>query len=268
MKLGDLCSGVYSSRNKNRIKNQEDFITELFTAAGATPYISPTYKKQLLSGRKPFTDSLKAQLRGKENQQPLENFFMSCIADDKVSDVLLRFGVPEKEQANKKALSVALALQMKALIDSDEEDVDNIIISSYQMAKSSPDEQRSSTSLFKPLYQGDEVYVNNSGNYKIDSHGTVTHTWSIMNAGKITWSGRKLVYRRGPKDRPEANPDKIDIPEVSPGESIKIATTFDGRGFDGIYRCIWEMQDADGANCFPNRDSLFCVTIDAKFRRS
>ena len=103
--------------------------------------------------------------------------------------------------------------------------------------------------------------------YKIDSHDTVTHTWSIMNTGKIKWIGRKLVYCRRPKDRPEATPAEIQIPDVSPNESVKITTTFDGRGFDGIFHCLWEMQDSDGENCFPKRDSLFSVTIDAKFKR-
>lgn len=267
MKLGDLCGGVYSSRDKKRIGSQEEFITELFTAAGEKTYVSATYKKQLFSGRKPFTENLKAPMRGKENQQSLENFFMRCIADDKVADVLVNFGVPEKDQPNKKALSVALALQTKTLIDNDGEEADDVIISSYQQAKALPVEQASSAVFFKPLYPGDDVYVGGIDSYKIDSHSKVTHIWSIMNTGKIAWSGRKLIYRRGPKDRPEADPDRIDIPEVPPGGNIKIATTFDGRGFDGIYRCIWEMQDSDGANCFPKRDSLFCVTIDAKFRR-
>ena len=86
--------------------------------------------------------------------------------------------------------------------------------------------------------------------------------------GKVVWNGRKLVYKRGPKDRPEAHPDVIDIPDVKPNERIKITTTLDGRGFDGVTHCKWEMQDSDGENCFPERDSLFCVTIDAKFKRN
>ena len=118
------------------------------------------------------------------------------------------------------------------------------------------------------MYTGDDVYVGANPTYKIQSHETVNHTWSIMNAGKVTWVGRKLVYRRGPKDRPEATPSEIPIPTVKPQESVKITTTFDGRGFDGVFHCFWEMQDSDGENCFPKRDSLFSVTIDAKFKRT
>ena len=96
----------------------------------------------------------------------------------------------------------------------------------------------------------------------------MTHVGELLNVGKVVWIDRKLIYKRGPKDRPEAHPDVIDIPDVKPNERIKITTTFDGRGFDGVTHCKWEMQDSDGENCFPERDSLFCVTIDAKFKHN
>lgn len=77
-----------------------------------------------------------------------------------------------------------------------------------------------------------------------------------------------MVYIRGPKDRPEATPSEIPIPDVGPGESIKITTTFDGRGFEAVTHCNWEMQDEDDDNCFPNQISKFSVTIVAKFKRN
>lgn len=265
MKLCDLCGGVYPVCGK--IKSQKDFITKLFRAAGYTAYIADTYKKQLFSGRRPFAVNQKEPMRGIDNQQSLQDFFFESITDAKMTEVLISFGVPEKNEPNKKALTVALALQMKALIDSDEEDADDIVFSAYQRAKEMPPEDISQFFAYKPLYPGDDAYVFNTGNYNIGSHDTVTHTWEIRNTGKIKWLGRRLVYRRGPKDRPEANPAVIEIPEVPPNTTIKLSATFDGRGFDGTFRCIWEMQDADGENCFPNWDSLFCVAIDAKFRR-
>ncbi|MCD7805587.1 MAG: hypothetical protein LUH03_10700 [Oscillospiraceae bacterium] len=267
MKLCNLCSGVYPSLDRSKIKSHDCFITKLFVATGDNLYISTAYKKKLFSGDKPFANNLKVSLRGKDNQASLTSFFMDCIDDNKVSDVLAFFSVPEKEHPNKKALSVALALQMKAIVDCNEENAENIIITSYLQAKTLPAEQEFTTTLFKPLYDGDDVYVEGNAKYEIYSHDKVPHTWSITNAGKIMWSGRKLVYQRGPNDRPEANPYQIDIPDTSPGENIKITTIFDGRGFDGVYRCKWEMQDSDGVNCFPKRDSLFCVTIDSKFKR-
>lgn len=117
------------------------------------------------------------------------------------------------------------------------------------------------------MYKGDSVSVYHTSRHEIESYALVTHVWELFNTGKIVWSGRKLVYKRGTKNRPEAHSDVIDIPDVKPNESIKITTTIDGRGFDGITHCVWEMQDSDGENCFPDRESLFCVTIDAKFKR-
>ena len=267
MVLENFCKGIYPFCPT--ITNQQNFIDGLFKAAGGTAYISVSYKRQLYSGDKEFVEAQKLDLRGHDNQKTLENFFYENIADGKIMDVLLAFNVPEKNEPNKKALSTALALQMKTLIDcSDGEEADDLILSAYQEAKATPTDGETIVSVFKALYPGDEVYVSTSPTYKIGCHDTVIHTWSIMNVGKVVWIGRKLVYRRGPKDRPEATPSEIPIPTVKPNESVKITTTFDGRGFDGVFHCCWEMQDSDGDNCFPNRDSLFSVTIDAKFRRT
>lgn len=101
----------------------------------------------------------------------------------------------------------------------------------------------------------------------IQSYDKVLHQWKIMNTGKLVWTGRKLVYMRGKKDQLEANPSVIELPDVSPNQSIKITMTIDGRGFDGITYCKWEMQDANGQNCFPERETIFSVTIDAKYKR-
>lgn len=156
MKLSELCSHVYKACTT--IKSQKKFVSQLFTASGEAPYITESYKQQLFSGKKPFTDNLKAPLRAKDNQRSLEEFFFQNIDDDRVLDVLVAFGVPEKQKPNKKALSTALALQMKALIDSDKEDASDIIISAYQAAKADTLTVESELSAFKPLYPGDEVY--------------------------------------------------------------------------------------------------------------
>lgn len=267
MVLENFCKGIYPACPT--FTNHESFIDGLCKAAGRELSISVSYKRNLFGGSKPFVANQKIDLRGHDNKKSLEDFFYKNVADDKIMDVLLAFGVPEKNEPNKKALSTALALQMKALIDSgDDEEADDLILAVYQEAKAAPPDDETAVSVFKPLYPGDDVYVGTNAIYKIQSHETVSHTWSIQNAGKVTWIGRKLVYRRGPKDRPEATPSEIPIPTVKPQESVKITTTFDGRGFDGVFHCFWEMQDSDGENCFPKRDSLFSVTIDAKFKRT
>ncbi len=90
--------------------------------------------------------------------QSLIDFFMTEIADAKVGNVLLEFGIPEKETPNKKALSVALANQMKALIEDDNEDVDEIVILEYQRAKEDDSPEKIDMGM-QPLYPGDSAYV-------------------------------------------------------------------------------------------------------------
>ena len=263
MRLEDICRCVYPACPN--IKSQKKFIEELFKAAGSEPYISDTYKKGLFSGDKPFIVSQKSPLRGKDNIGSLIQFFDNQIND--AGAVLVEFGVPVKDEPNKKALAIALARQMKLLIESDTEDVEDIVALEYQQARQN-DTEMSHNEFIQPLYKGDSVSVYHSSRHEIQSYASVTHVWELLNTGKIIWSGRKLVYKRGPKDRPEAHPNVIDIPDVKPNGSIKISTTIDGRGFDGVTHCKWEMQDSDGENCFPERDSLFCVTIDARFKRN
>lgn len=261
MKLADLCGGVYPSCTN--IKSQANFIDKLFEACGGKPYISDSYKKGLFKGDKPFAENQKEILRSGFNLDTLISFWNREITD--VSAVLIALGIPEKKEPNKKALSIALAQQMSLLISSAEEDVEDVLILQYQQAKQNDVEI--GNTYAKPLYPGDSVSVTHNCRYEIQSFDRITHTWELLNTGTIPWIGRKLIYRRGPKDRPEANPDSIDIPVVKPKESIKITTTIEGRGFDGITHCIWEMQDEEGENCFPERTRLFCVTIDAKYKR-
>ena len=263
MQLGDFCEtlGDFCPH----ITSQEQFIDELFTAAGAKPYISDSYKRKLYSGAKLFIEGQRERLKGKDNKKSLNDFFHKNIPADRVLDVLIAFGVPEKEAPNKAALCAALTLQMQAITDGDDNGADDILITSYQEAKSS-NTVDTDHGLFNPIYPGDSAYVSSGGRYEIGIYDKIEHTWLIENTGKVKWENRKLVYIRGPKDRPEANPSEIPIPDVCPGSSIKITTTFDGRGFEKVTMCKWEMQDEDGDNCFPNQPSKFSVTIDAKFR--
>lgn len=265
MLLSDFCKTV--GKFCPNITSHEQFIDELFTAAGAKPFISESYKRKLYTGAKLFIESQRCPLQGKDNKKTLTNFFDRNIPDDKTLDVLMAFGIPEKENPNKNALCCALALQMNAIIDGDDNGADDIMVISYQEHKK-VGVIDANQGLYNPIYPGDSAYVFSESRYEIGIYDTFSHTWIIQNTGKVTWENRKLVYKRGAKDRPEANPSEIPIPDTKPNESIKITTTFDGRGFEEITRCIWEMQDEDGDNCFPNQVSLFCVTIDAKFKRN
>lgn len=263
MKLENLCRAAYASCSK--IKSQKEYIDKLFEAAGEKPYISDSYKKYLFTGEKSFAENQKMPLRGKDNMVSLIAFFKEYIDDSGI--VLSELGIPEKDgEADLGTLSYALAKQLKLIIDSTKENVEDIVALEYQEAKNN-NAPVIESEMTKPLYGGDSVSVFYDRKYEIQSYDKVSHTWELYNSGKIKWIGRKLVYMRKPKDRPEANPSVIAVPDVEPGKSIKITTTFDGRGFDGITNCIWEMQDADGQNCFPQREALLSVTIDAKYKR-
>ena len=260
MNLSRLCKGVKPYCKK--IKSQTAFVKELFKAAG-NGYISDSYAKQLYSGGKPFTNELKAGFGSTDRMQELIAFFEGNITD--AAGVLVDFGIPEKTDCDKKALCVALTRQMQKLINGTD-DVDDILAMAYEAEKTNISEEITGV-LPQPLYNGDSVNAFYNRTHVIQSYDKVLHQWEIMNTGKLIWAGRKLVYMRCEKDRPEANPSVIELPDVGPNQSIKIATTIDGRGFDGITYCKWEMQVADGQNCFPERETIFSVTIDAKYKR-
>ncbi len=67
---------------------------------------------------------------------------------------------------------------------------------------------------------------------------------------------------------PSVSEMEINIPETVPGEIIKITTSFLVRGMEGKFNCIWEMQDSDGNNCFPNYRWMFNVTIETFFEHN
>lgn len=260
MNLSRLCKGV--KPYCKQIKSQPAFVKGLFNAAGNS-FISDSYAKQLYSGRKPFTAELKSGFGSADRTQELIAFFEESITD--VAGVIADFGIPEKADCNKKALCVALTRQMQKLINATDE-ADDILAMTYEAEKANISEEITGA-LPQPLYNGDSVNAFYNRTHVIQCYDKVLHQWEIMNTGKLTWKKRKLVYIRGEKDRPEANPSVIELPDVRPNQSVKITTTIDGRGFDGITYCKWEMQDADGQNCFPERETIFSVTIDAKYKR-
>lgn len=261
MNLSTFCKGVRP--NCAKIKSQYAFVKGLFNAAGNS-FISESHAKQLYSGGKVFTYELKTGFSGSDRTQELIAFFDENITNE--VGVITYFGIPEKASINRRALCVALTRQMQELINGSE-DVDDILSMTYEAEKANETNEIIGT-LPKPLYLGDSVNALFVRKYEIQSYETISHQWEILNTGNIIWRGRKLVYMRGDKDRPEAHPDVIEIPEVKPNQSIKITTTIEGRGFDGVTYCKWEMQDKNGQNCFPERDTIFSVTIDAKYKRN
>lgn len=263
--LSTLCKNVYHRCAATH--SQFAFVQGLFRAAGYRLGLTESYAKQLFSGKN-FSEDLKNEMRGKNNLDALVAFFSGAIEDTRTQTVLIAFGIPEKNEPNKKALAVALAKQTRAIIEvTDDAEAPDIVGLEYQAAKAAPAIQASTSPPPEPLYPGDDVYVDSGRRYESGSREDIPHTWVLQNTGKIRWEKRKLVYRRGPKDRPEAIPSEVNIPDTPPGGFVHLTTVFNGRGFDAVTTCLWVMVDEDGADCFPNRSSLFSITIDAKYKR-
>lgn len=197
LNLSRLCKGV--KPYCKQIKSQPAFVIGLFKATGNS-FISDSYAKQLYSGGKPFTDELKSGFGSADRTQELIAFFEGSITY--LAGGIADFGIPEKADCNKKALCVALTRQMQELIN-ERDQADDILAMTYEAEKANTSEEITGA-LPQPLYNGYSVNAFYNRIHVIQSYDTVLHQWEIMNTGKLVWTGRKLVYMRGEKDRPEA----------------------------------------------------------------
>ena len=94
------------------------------------------------------------------------------------------------------------------------------------------------------------------------------HLDNQRNQGTCEWHDRKLVLVNQTETHPRPAQTVIPVPDTGPGEFTKIATDIDARGFEGNFDCKWEMQDADGENCFPNKRWDFNIRIQVTFHTS
>jgi len=265
MTLPNLCKGVYPACLA--LKSQAKFIDALFEAGGSKPYISDSYKKQIFSNPVKFTDALKAELRGKDSTSALIAFFEKNLADSKLEDVIAVFGIPENETPNKKALSTALALQFKAIVNSDTEEGSDILAIEYQKNREHPQGKTDTVQPASVLYPGDQIYSNMKYHpvYSVNVREDVIHTWDFSNVGTQTWTGRRLYFANHDEVRPRASENFIEVPETLPGKSVKISVSMNAHGFEGKTECVWIMVDSEGKDCFPH-SGIFTFVIDANFK--
>lgn len=266
MKLGTFCGGIKPSCPN--LKSREAFIDSLFEAAGGKPYISVSYKRNLCNGTKPFSIELKTSFRGKDNLNSLIDFFMREISDGLVQNIIAAFGIPEKDPPEKMALCGALAHQMKALIDSDDEDASDILVVQYQNLKGAASEDvKTTVQSVQPLYPGDSVYLRSQFRpvYTAGFDQIVEHTWQFDNVGTQTWTGRRLYFSNHDEVRPRAETNYIEIPDTAPNRSVTVSVKIDARSFEKKSECQWIMVDQDGNDCFPNSHQ-FAIVIDVRFQ--
>ena len=263
MTLSDICKGTYPACTK--IKSKSTFITALFKAAGGTLYGSDSYKKMLFSGERPFTASLRESIPSQINTNTLIDFFYNNIADTKLPDVVAGFGIPEKETIDKRALASALAIQLNAIIDSDNGSAEDVLILEYQNRKANAVDD----AIIAPataLYPGDQFYFKETHrpSYKVNIYEKFRHTWIFDNIGTQEWKGRKLYFSNNDSVRPKAESVYVLIPDTPPQKSVKVSVEMDARGFEGVSECKWIMIDGEGNDCFPNCNS-FAFTISSTF---
>ena len=246
-------------------------MSKLFVAGGSSYFSTSVnadkeYQKKLYNGSKPLTQNLKDSFPANIQLDALVGMFDRHLMDDKVREAMTSFAIPVSLEPQKGTFSRALALQFNYLVKNADSDVEDIVAMEYQRLLAEPADEKPQS--LAPLYPGDGAYVLEflpARIYSKKCYEQFDHTWMIRNTGNQTWRSRKLVFINNGTVRPRTDKNSIDIPDVAPGKDIKITTSFDTRGFEGRYECLWEMQDSEGNDCFPNNKRLFNVTIDSKF---
>ncbi len=242
---------------------QAYYTNDLFKAAGITRQYSDSYLVSVYNGTKHFNSNMKKHFKKPVDVLPIAQFYEEKLDDKFVEDLIDAFGIPKSIERNKKYIAGALAEQVKIFIESDSEDVENVVPTEYQ--KQQIKKETSNCYIGKPLYTNDSVWVENCGKILVKGfYEKFIHTWVIHNIGKVNWHSRKLVFvNAGDNDIvPTANMLEISIPDTMPNGIVKVAAEFDARGDENKYICKWEMQDADGNNCFPDSRWVFDVTIN------
>lgn len=257
-------------------KNSGILVTLCFCAAGSNyfpfikgkRYISKdvSLQRKLYDGSRPVSPELKASF-APFNLEGLSTFYEENIKDNQINGVAAAFGVPPSADISKPHLCRALALQLKAIIESDNTDPGDIVMIEYQKLLSEPQEESSET--YRPasvLYRGDQIYRRTAYRpvYDVKLYEKFTHTWSFENIGNQVWRGRKLVFSNHDAVRPRAKTICIDIPETPPHKGVVLSVEMDTRGFEERTECIWIMVDSENNDCFPNSGD-FSFVINARY---
>ena len=211
--------------------------------------------------------SLKASFKT-FNEDGLCAYFEKIIDKNKYGDVMLAFGIPPTAEKNPQALRRALAVQFKAFIDSDKEDVADIVAMTYQQFLEEPEQEPSSFHHISSLYPDDTVYIkpDHKRSYSGFMYEKLTIKWKFSNLGTQTWRGRKLYLSNHDEIRPRAESNYIEIPETQPKTGVEISVVIELRPFEGHTTCHWIMVDSDDNDCYPG-SRMFDIDIDVKFKR-
>ncbi len=255
-------------------ENQGVFVINFLNAAGSQFFTLPKLKSQrqttYLENERHYVKDrsllpeMKSSFPNPIDIEGLSDFLNSNLKPEKIRDCMSHFGVPASFDEDKSNLAKALAIQFQIFIDSDNEDVYNVIPTEYEKIMSGV--SKSEETRYGALYNGDDCWVENENkSYDVYCYEKFTHTWVIHNSGSVMWQGRKLVFKNSNSVCPRSSCLEIAIPDVEPNGYIKIATDFNTRSIEGKFDCEWEMRDSQNELCF-TFNSRFNVNINVTYR--
>ena len=245
--------------------SQAQYLKGLFSAAGITRNYSLDYLKAVYEGvTKKLNSNMKKHFPKPVDEGRIAAYYEKHVVSEYVDALVDAFAIPANLERNKSYLCIALARQVAAFINSTDDSAECVVAEAYEGAIIAS--ATSHYEIAKRLYDGDDLYVDSRDrNHDVNCYQGFTHEWSIQNRGRCIWRGRKLVCVNPDSIKPQIATTVIEVPETKPYEYIKIATEANSRGIEGSYCVVWEMQDANGKNCFPESKMVFDFTINVTF---
>ena len=258
-------------------KNQGMFVITFLNAAGSKYFSVPKNKQHQTNEyleterryaiNRPLSPEIKESFPDPINLEGLTAFINDKVDTNQIQACMASFGIPDDAEVRQTEFARALAVQFSQFVRSDEDDVENNVWEIYQTLLRG--EIITADDIRGPRYAGDDAFVELNGrSIQANCYETIHHEWQIQNSGRVPWHDRKLVLMNGKEIRPRPVDEVVPLPDTAPGDHIKIATDIEARGIEGNFECKWEMQDADGQNCFPNKRWDFNTTILVKFQPS
>jgi hypothetical protein len=262
--------------------NQGVFVIRFFIAAGSRHYYLPENKRipsttELEGPRhyikdRPLNPEIKETFPIPIHKKELCEYLVSNFNKEKIREAMDAFGIPADIPENNKAFAIALVEQFDLFLQTDKEDVDNIVCVEFLKLAQLNDAEISEQAVQRETrYSNDAVYLYRNENvthHDVLCHSIFSHDWVIRNYGRVLWKGRKLVLINQHKNGPRAVDTEIVIPETVAGGVIKITASFDTRGFEGEFLSSWEMHDETGNNCFPNQKPFdFKISVHYKAKK-
>lgn len=175
------------------------------------------------------------------------------------------FTIPTDAEENLEALVLSLADQLQIIIHEADTDAD-VVASNYQQYLIAPVER--GWIPRKPLYDGDAYWLDTRASsdrtHTVDFYQRFTHTWALVNTGKVSWKNRRLICQNTSEITPCAGQVSIDLPDTAPNRSAKVSVEFDARGEEDTFVSKWIMVNEDGNNCFPEFSGTMDVVIEVK----